>query len=150
MKHYNMNKIIIVMGIFFGILQADVVPAVETNDNITWTISEKKLPLPSCASEEIQKTLARVRQPNVEEARKFVSKSNDEWKDWAEYARLSGTEGAKKSAKKYGVSIKKKVINGVNTYALTPLALKGKDTKQLLIYLHGGAYIFGGGMSAIK
>ena len=75
MKYYNINKILIVMGIFFGILEANVVPPVETNDNITWTISEKKLPLPSCASQEIQKTLARVRQPNVEEARKFVSKS---------------------------------------------------------------------------
>ena len=35
-------------------------------------------------------------------------KAKDEWKDWAEYGKLSGTEGAKKSAEKYGVSIKKR------------------------------------------
>ncbi len=139
-----------IISIFVGIAEAKMVPTVEANDTTIWTISEKKLPLPSCASEEIQKTLAGLNQPNVESRRKFASKTKEEWKEWVEYIRVSGEYGVKKRAEKYSVTIKKEMIDGVNVYYITPLSLANKNTKQLFVYLHGGAYIFGGGMSALN
>ena len=150
MKLSNIKKVIVAMSVLLGTVEAKVVSPVELNNSIAWTISEKKLPLPSCASEEIQKKLAGLKQPNVESRRKFLPKTKDEWKDWVEYSRVSGEYGVKKKAEKYGVTIKKDIIDGVNVYYLTPVSLVNKDNKHLFVYLHGGAYIFGGGMSALN
>jgi acetyl esterase/lipase len=145
-----MKKVIVVMSLFFGIVEAKMMPPVEVNNGTVWTVSEKKLPLPSCASEEIQKTLAGIREPNIENRRKFTAKTKEEWKNWVEYSEESGAEGAKKWAEKYKVTIKKDMIDGVNVYYLTPSSLLPKKSKHLFVYLHGGAYIFGGGMSGLS
>ena len=150
MKLSRMKKLIVVMSLFLGIVEAKMALPVEVNNTVAWTISEKKLPLPSCASEEIQKTLAGLKQPNVESRRKFTPKTKEEWKEWVEYSRESGEYGVKKQAEKYNVSIKKDMIDGVNVYYLTPTSLANKNNKHLFVYLHGGAYIFGGGMSALN
>ena len=150
MKQLDMKKMIIVMGVFLSIVEANMAPQLHTDNGSSWTISEKKLPLPSCASDEIQKTLAGLKQPNVEARRKFTPKTKEEWKDWAEYSRKTGAEGAKEWAEKYKVTIKKGMIDGVNVYYLTPASLLPKKSKHLFIYLHGGAYVFGGGMSGLS
>jgi len=138
------------MSLFLGIVEANVVPPVELSNSTSWTIAEKKLPLPSSASKEIQKTLAGLKQPIVESRRKFSSKTKEEWKEWVEYTRVSREYGVKKQAEKYNVNIKKEMIDGVNIYTITPLSLVNKNNKHLFVYLHGGAYIFGGGMSALS
>ena len=147
MKQF-LEKIIVSMGLFVVIIQAEV-PSTAITDNNIWTIPEKRLPLPSRASEEIQKTLAGLKQPNVESRRKFTSKTKEEWKEWVEYVRVSGEYGVKNRAEKYNVTIEKEMIDGVNVYSITPMSLVNKNTKHLFVYLHGGAYIFGGGMSAL-
>ena len=150
MKLSSMKKVIVVMSLFLGIVVANVVPPVELSNSTSWTIAEKKLPLPSSASKEIQKILAGLKQPIVESRRKFSSKTKEEWKEWVEYTRVSREYGVKKQAEKYNVSIKKEMIDGVNVYTITPLSLVNKNNKHLFVYLHGGAYIFGGGMSALS
>ncbi len=145
-----MIKKVIIMSLFSMVVNAQTIPTVESNNSIDWTITEKKLPLPSCASEEIQNTLSSLKQPNVESRRHFIPKTKEEWKEWVEYIRVSGEYDVKKRAEKYGVSIKEETIDGINVYYLTPISLANKNTKHLFVYLHGGAYIFGGGMSALS
>jgi acetyl esterase/lipase len=149
MKVFMIKKIII-MSLFSIVVNAQTMPTVESNNSSEWTISEKKLPLPSCASKEIQKTLSNLKQPNVESRRNFSPKTKEEWKEWVEYTKVSREYGVKKQAEKYNVSIKKEMIDGINVYTITPISLANKNTKHLFVYLHGGAYIFGGGMSALS
>ena len=123
--------------------------------NIVWTVPEKKLPLPSTASAELQQVLSQISPPNVKARSTFSAKSKQEWKDWAEYSALAGEEGAKSWAKKYNVTIKQDTIDGVNVYYVTPhsfapLTSVSQKSKQLFVYLHGGAYIFGGGLSGVN
>jgi acetyl esterase/lipase len=138
------------MSLFSIVVNAQTMPTVESNNNSDWTINEKKLPLPSCASKEIQKTLSNLKQPNVEARRNFSPKTKEEWKEWVEYTKVSREYGVKKQAEKYNVSIKKEMIDSINVYTITPISLANKNTKHLFVYLHGGAYIFGGGMSALS
>jgi len=145
-----MKKVLVVMSVFLCIVEAKMTLPVEENHSTAWTISEKKLPLPSSASEEIQKTLAGIKQPNIKARRKFTPKSKEEWKDWAEYSREAGEEGTKEFAEKYKVSIKKAMIDGIHVYYLTPTSLLPQKSKHLFVYLHGGAYVFGGGMSGLS
>jgi len=143
-------KNIIIWSLFSIIVNAQTIPTVELNNDVSWTITERKLPLPSCASEEIQNILSGLKQPKVEARRHFTPKTKEEWKEWVEYVRVSGEYGVKKRAEKYGVSIKEERIDGINVYTVTPISLANKNTKHLFVYLHGGAYIFGGGMSALS
>jgi acetyl esterase/lipase len=91
-----------------------------------------------------------IAQPDIEAAKKFTPKSKDEWRDWAAYSRESGAHGAKEWAKKYGVTIKKGKIGGIGVYYLTPTSQTSENTKRLFLYLHGGGYVFGGGMSGLS
>jgi len=143
-------QIVIIFGLSLYMTYADVVPVVKSDTQTVWTIKEKKLPLPSCASKEIQNVLSTLNQPNVEARRNFKPKSKEEWLEWIDYSREIGTEGAKEWAKKYHVSIKQERINGVNVYRLIPDSLSKENREKLFIYLHGGAYLFGGGMSALN
>ena len=141
---------LIILGFSLLILEAKPIAPIELNNTVIWEIAEKKLPLPSCVSKEIEQVLERMNTPNVEARRKFTSKTKEEWKEWVEYTRVSGEYGVKKRAEKYNVSIKKEMIDGVNVYTIMPKSLVKKNSKHLFVYLHGGAYIFGGGMSALS
>jgi len=141
--------IVVILYVFTGIAEAKTDLPAQTDTSTYWKIPQKILPLPTCASKEIQKVLTEINQPNVEVKRKFTSKTKEEWKEWVEYARVSGEYGVKERAEKYHVTIEKKTIDGVNVYAITPMSLTNNNAKQLFVYLHGGAYIFGGGMSAL-
>lgn len=150
MKLSSIKRIIVAMSVFLGIVEAKIPLSLEANNSTAWTILEKKLPLPSCASKEMQKTLKSIREPNVENARKFTAKTKKEWKDLVEYSRISGSYGVNDMAKEYNITIKKEMIDGVNVYYLRPISLPNINEKKLFIYLHGGAYIFGGGMSGLS
>jgi len=115
----------------------------------TWVIPQKKLPLPTCASKEVRNILANIKQPNINTTKKFPSKTKKEWKEWSHYLNGSGENGAKRWAKKYRVSIQQDRIKGINIYYLTPDSKLKQKHKQLFVYLHGGAYIFGGEMSGL-
>jgi len=145
-----MNKILVVYILLLSVSYAKVIPNFESKDTSGWVIPEKILPLPSCASQEVQKVLSKIKKMNVESRRKFVSKSKEEWKDLVTYSKESGAESTKIWADKYKVSIKKEMIDGVNIYYVTPNNMSFKKSKKLFIYLHGGAYIFGGGESGLN
>lgn len=150
MKMFRFKKVMIIcITLFISIAEAKVDLSSRANDSVIWTVPEKKLPLPSCASQEIQNTLSSIIPPDIERSGQPIVKTKQEWKDWISYGKLSGEHGTQELAKNYNVSIVNKMVGGVNTYYLTPKSLEVKDTKQLFVYLHGGGYVFGGGMSAL-
>lgn len=118
--------------------------------SVFWTIPEKKLPLPACASTQVQQTLARIKQPDIEARKHFEVPTKEEWKAWAEYSEETGNRGAKAWAKRYGVHIEKQHIGTIPVYALTPSPVTKKNQKRRFVYLHGGAYVFGRGMSGLS
>ena len=149
-KAFKTKSILVIISLCLGMAEAKMTLPAGTNSTLAWTISQKRLPLPSCASKEIQEMLASVKQPDIEARRTFTPKTEEEWKEWVEYSKESAEEGAKQQAKKYNVQIKKEKIDGINVYYLTPISLSQEKSKNLFVYLHGGAYIFGGGMSGLS
>ena len=140
--------IVFIVGTAYTVSAAK--PQENNNTEIRWKIPQKNLPLPSCASTEVQKVLSQIKQPNLEARKKFSIPSKAEWKAWEEYSRLNASEGVKRWADKYHVEIRNKTIDGVNVYYLLPSGLHKKQFKHLFVYLHGGAYIFGGGVSGLS
>ena len=145
-----MKKIILLTTLCFVMLDAKSTSPQTESSNIVWTVPEKKLPLPSAASAELQQVLAQIAPPNIKARSTFKSKSKQQWKDWVEYSQDSGEAGVKNWAKKYNVGIKQDTIAGVNVYYVIARDFVPKANKKLFIHLHGGAYIFGGGLSGVS
>lgn len=121
----------------------------DSNDSVYWHIPSKRLPLPSCASSEIQNLLASIAQPDIESRRTMRDKSKEEWQEAIDRSRDASTKGIQQFAGKMGVHIEKEKIEGVAVYRLTPKHIDARNKDKLFIYLHGGAYLFGGGMSGL-
>ena len=146
-----MSKIVIaIFALLLCIAEAKTPVSVERQKSVSWPVPAKRLPLPSCASKEVQKVLAQIKPPNLEARRTFSPKNKEAWKEWVSYAEESGSEGAKAWAAQYGVSIRPKKIAGIDVFYLTPESTAPEHTRHLFVYLHGGAYIFGGGMSGLN
>ena len=147
---YSFWGTLLLTVLWMNTVEAKVSSIPDLNLSVVWTIPEKKLPLPSCASKEVQRALAMITQPDIEEAKRFTPKSDAQWSEWAEYAKETGAYGAKTWAKQYGVQIQKEVIAGIDVYRLTPSKQDVAMRNRLFVYLHGGGYVFGGGLSGLS
>ena len=143
------KNILLILGFVFIALDAKEAVSIQSLSDIRWDIPAKKLPLPLTASKEVVEVLARLNPPSIQRARNFSPKTKEEWKDLVEYSRLSGEEGSKAFAKRHNVNVAQEQIAGVNVYRLTPEHISAENKNKIFIYLHGGAYVFGGGMSAL-
>ncbi len=146
----KLSKIILIISLFLYIAEANENPNIKIEESNTWSIAKKTLPLPSCISDELKNRLKEINQPNVEARRIFKSKTKQEWKKIVQKSKQVGAYGIKDFAKKYNVTITKNIIEGIDTYNLMPVSLEKENSNQLFIYLHGGAYIFGGGLSGLS
>ncbi len=145
-----MKKMIVFITLCFVMLEAKSTPPQTTSSDIVWTVPEKKLPLPSTVSAELLQVLSQIAPPNIKARSTFRFKSKQEWKDWVEYSQVSGEAGVRDWAKKYDVGIKQETIAGVNVYYVIARDFVPQVDKKLFIHLHGGAYIFGGGLSGVS
>jgi len=142
---------LVVLFAYTSLIYADAsLVSQHNNPSKIWHIPAKQLPLPACASTQVQQTLARIKQPDIAARKDFKVPTKEEWKEWITYSEESGTEGGKAWAKQYGVRITEAQIGGVRVYKLTPDSLKKRNKNRLFVYLHGGAYLFGGGMSGLS
>jgi acetyl esterase/lipase len=115
-----------------------------------WLIPERTLPVPSAASGELQRLLGRISQPNVEKALKYTPHKKEEWLEIAQNQREMSEPYTLDYAKHSGVTIEARTIAGVTCYQLTPPRTDPRHTKHLFVYIHGGAYVFGGGKGGLS
>ena len=117
---------------------------------ITWHIPPKQLPLPSCASQTVQTLLAQIKPPDIAARREFKVPSKEEWRSWVAYSQESAQEGVDAWAARYHVAITQKRMAEVPVYLLSPKKQTDTGRKTPFLYLHGGAYVFGGGLSGLS
>jgi acetyl esterase/lipase len=78
---------------------------------------------------------------------------NDKAINWNELIKArSSTRGAAAStqAESLGVSIKKHEIDGVTIYHVDPENVDPQFSNSVFLYVHGGAYVFGGGDGSVS
>jgi acetyl esterase/lipase len=67
---------------------------------------------------------------------------------WAALLASSGAGDLAALREKFGVKSQALTINGVKTYMVTPAVIPPANRNRLLIHVHGGCYMLGGGESA--
>ena len=103
-------------------------------------VPARVVPVPTTVSPEMQALIAAPRSANWNVA----PESAEEWK-----ALSAGSSGGGLPAlrERFGVTSESLVVNGVKAYMVTPDAIPAGNRNRLLIHLHGGCYVLGGGES---
>jgi epsilon-lactone hydrolase len=113
-----------------------------------WNIGSRVLPPPVGVSNELREAIANTPTPDIEAAINRVPKNLDEWRaNIARHAEASEAL-AKVVADKRSIKIEPDTIAGVSVYRLTPPQISPEHANHLFVYIHGGAFVKGGGVGS--
>ena len=137
------------MRVWFGVLMGLLVGL----GGGIWATSEwmstAPLPIPIGASSEIQQAIEEAGPPNLL-ARSLVPQTKDQWRLVIEQADWARSEGFADFAESLGVTVVQDEIDGVPVHRVLPEQMDPELADQLFVYLHGGAYVFGGGEGGVR
>jgi len=106
-------------------------------------IPARTLPTPNTVSPEIQQLLSTPIPDNWN----TPPKTPEEWKAFAATVNQAGAS-LQPLRDRFGVTSEPIVVNGVKAYMLTPNSIPPENRNRLLMHLHGGCYMLGGGEAA--
>ena len=114
----------------------------------TWTIDARSLAAPGGASNALRNAIAGAPAPAVAPRLAVNPKTAEEWRA------IIGSMGQQIDldalGKQAGVTIKADEIEGVAVYRVVPKdGARAPHEKHVFLYLHGGAYVFGGGPGSV-
>jgi epsilon-lactone hydrolase len=101
-------------------------------------VPARTMPVPATVSPEMQVLIAAP----LSQAWNVVPKSVEEWKT---LSAPSAGRGLSALRERFGVKSEGVVLNGVNAFVLTPQAIPPENRNRLLVHVHGGCYVMGGG-----
>jgi acetyl esterase/lipase len=108
------------------------------------TIPARTIPVPSTVSPELQKVIA----PAWSGSKSPMTLTSDEWKALQKRTDEGRAKTLQPVKQKFHVSVQEEKIAGVRVYRVKPQAIATENRNRLLVHVHGGAYVFGGGESA--
>jgi acetyl esterase/lipase len=76
--------------------------------------------------------------------------TTEEWLEFQELFDEPGGELARQGAKHLGATYEVQEIAGVRTYVVTPEKINERFADRVFVHVHGGAFVFGGGDSAMR
>lgn len=79
-----------------------------------------------------------------------VPSNTEEWLSLQVQFDAAGIDIAHQGLKRTGVTYEAKKIEGVDTFLVTPKNVAPEYKDKWLIHIHGGAFVFGGGESALR
>ncbi len=128
-----------------------VVSSVVSADDLAWSIKSRVIPPPAGASEALYQSIASTPVPDPAAARTMFKNDNAiDWNALIEARSSARNSAALDRAKSLGVSIKKREIDGVTIYHVDPKKVDPQFSNNVFLYVHGGAYVFGGGDASVS
>lgn len=106
-------------------------------------VPARVIPVPTTVSPELQKSIASPIAPIVE-----MPATAEGWKRLQKTADSQAEQRVKGFAGLLGVKVEPVKLAGVSCYKVTPKTIAPGKEKQLLFHVHGGAYVFNGGLAA--
>jgi epsilon-lactone hydrolase len=76
------------------------------------------------------------------------TKTSEQWKALIEKVNAPEAKEAGELKEKLHVTVEEKTMAGVHVYRVTPDNIPEQNRNRLLVHVHGGAYVFFGGMAA--
>jgi acetyl esterase/lipase len=108
------------------------------------TVPARVLPVPTDVSPQMQAIIARPIAPNFN----VVPKTTEEWAARQKASAEGGAKSVPTLAQRLHVKVEKGQMAGVTVYTVTPNQVAAENRNRLLIHIHGGCYVLGGGLGA--
>jgi acetyl esterase/lipase len=77
-----------------------------------------------------------------------VNLTDADWKNLRKQGDEAQAQALQKTKQQLGVSVTAEKIAGVQAYRVKPAAIAPENRNRILVHVHGGAYVFGGGEAA--
>ena len=107
------------------------------------TVPARDIPIPSTVSPELQKRLAAPIPPLT-----AMPKTAEGWKKLQQEADARAEKRARDLAKLTGVKVESAEVAGVKCYRVAPKMVPAEKESHLIVHVHGGAFVFNGGLAA--
>ena len=104
-------------------------------------VPARTLPVPEDVSPAMQAIIGAPLSPTWN----VVPKTTEEWKA---LSAPSANRNLAALRERFGITSEAMVVNGAQAYMLTPRAIPPENRNRLLVHVHGGCYVLGGGESA--
>jgi acetyl esterase/lipase len=104
-------------------------------------VPARTLPVPTTASPEMQAIIGAP----LSGTWNTIPKTAEEWKA---LAAPSAGRGLTALRERFNIASEPLVINGVTTYLVSPRNVPAENRNRLLVHVHGGCYVLGGGEAA--
>ncbi|WP_394246456.1 alpha/beta hydrolase [Vibrio profundi] len=109
-------------------------------------MKERMVPMPAGVSSEF----AQILEHRVVPASVSVPTNNEEWLALQTQFDASGIDVAHQAMERLGVTYETKQFAGVDTFFVSPKNIAPEYKDKWLVHIHGGAFVFGGGESALR
>lgn len=117
-------------------------------DTIDWNISSRLVPPPAGASDALRGAIANTPQPDVAAGRSYPQ-NRAEWDALIAQRASARAVPLETVEKTFSVSIEADQIDAVAVYRIVPDKVSPAHLDHLFLYVHGGAYVFGGGIASV-
>jgi epsilon-lactone hydrolase len=108
------------------------------------TVPARILPVPTDVSPQMRGIASRPIPPDFD----VVPKTLEEWVALQEAYNNSVTQALPGQEQRLHVTVEESRMAGVTVYAVTPDRVAPENRDRLLIHIHGGCYVLGGGLAA--
>lgn len=108
------------------------------------SVPARNLPIPTDVSPQVQAMLAQPIRPNFN----VTPKTADEWVAMQQSWANTVGAGVLALAQRLHVTVEQGKMAGVTVYTVTPEQVAPENRNRLLIHLHSGCYVLGGGIAA--
>jgi acetyl esterase/lipase len=108
------------------------------------TIPTRTIPTPTTVSPELQRIIAAPWSGSTGP----MKLTDAEWKNLRKQGDDAQAQTLQATKQALGVSVTAEKIAGVQAYRVKPAAIAPENRNRILVHVHGGAYVFGGGEAA--
>lgn len=111
-------------------------------------VPARTIPVPADVSPELQRAIAVPLGPREQRAG-AVPQGIEEWRRAIAAAGEASSRSLAQMRARFPVRVESRILGGVKTYTVAPLQIAPENRRRVLVHLHGGAYVLGGGGAGI-
>jgi acetyl esterase/lipase len=116
---------------------------------LAWRIGERMLPPPAAASDRLRELIATAPAPDVAARRASAPADAAAWRAIVVERDRARTQPLDELGRNFGVRIARDTIAGVPVHRIEPVHRDPVLGGRTLLYLHGGAYVYGAGDAGV-
>ncbi len=144
-----MTRFIASLALLAMIMGAPLSKAANAEEGLKgWWLNKRFLPLPEAASPQLQESIRTGKKPDV---RALLLITPQDARGWKVLQTINDAPIAKRvpeRAASSNVTIEEAKIAGVRVFRVTPHKIAPQHKDHLFLHVHGGAFVFNGGLAA--